>query len=355
MSLERMDELYENSSETDRIIIGDVFVNFTKHFKYLGSYISYHMRDDYDIEKRIAAGSKAMGALSNYWNNDHVDMFFKYRIFMAIPVNLLLWGCESWALKESSLNRLDVFLHRSIRRIMKISMSQVKENRISNEKIREMFYHIPNLRELIAIRQCRFIGKVVRGPNCHPPKQILTAWCNNKRPTGAPIITNKKSIVKSLKILLPEEMGNNKYGDLRRWLEIATDKKLWDHKIAKLKNPNMDIPEPPSQNPNENNNQDSPPPSPPRQRRRRNNTTPPNPQNNEILEAYQILELERNVTGREVKIKFRQLSRIYHPDKHQPEKTGMSNDEAKELFQKFNNAQEILIEHLKTNQPTTVH
>ena len=36
-------------------------------------------------------------------------------------------------------------------------------------------------------------------------------------------------------------------------------------------------------------------------------------------------------------------------------KTGMSNDEAKELFQKFNNAQEILIEHLKTNQPTTVH
>ena len=110
-------------------------------------------------------------------------------------------------------------------------------------------------------------------------------------------------------------------------------KKLWDYKIAKLKNPNLDIPEPPSQNPNENNNQDSPPPSPPRQRRRRNNTTPPNPQNNEILEAYQILELERNVTGREVKIKFRQLSRIYHPDKHQPEKTGMSNDEAKEFFQ----------------------
>ena len=137
---------------------------------------------------------------------------------------------------------------------MKISMSEVQERRISNEKIREMFYHIPNLRELIAIRQCRFIGKVVRGPNCHPPKQILTAWCNNKRPTGAPIITNKKSIVKSLKILLPEEMGNNKYGDLRRWLEIATDKKLWDYKIAKLKNPNLDIPESPSQDPNENNN-----------------------------------------------------------------------------------------------------
>ena len=98
------------------------------------------------------------------------------------------------------------------------------------------------------------------------------------------------------------------------------DKKLWDYEIAKLKNPNLDIPEPPSQDPNENNNQDTPPPSPPRQRRRRNNSTPPNPPNDEILEAYLILELESNITGREVKIKFRQLSRINDPDNHQPEK-----------------------------------
>ena len=129
-------------------------------------------------------------------------------------------GTEGIKLKQTGC-----FLHRSIRRIMKISMSGVKERRISNERIREMFYHIPNLRELIAIRQCRFIGEIVRGPNCHPPKQILTAGCNNKRATGAPIMTNKKSIVKSLKILLPEEMGNNTFGDLRRWLEIAMDKK----------------------------------------------------------------------------------------------------------------------------------
>ena len=68
-----MDELYENSPEIDRIIIGDGFVDFIKHFKYLGTYISYHMRDDYDIKKRIAAGRRAMGTLSNYWSNNHVD------------------------------------------------------------------------------------------------------------------------------------------------------------------------------------------------------------------------------------------------------------------------------------------
>ena len=122
-------------------------------------------------------------------------------------------------------------------------------------------------------------------------------------------MTNKKSIVKSLKILLPDEMGKNNYGDLNRWIDIAMDKKMWDYKIAKLKNPGLDIPEPEpqsqSQNSNNNGNQDIPP-SPPRQRRSRNNNPPPsaNP-NSEILEAYQTLSLEHNATSREVKIKFR--------------------------------------------------
>ena len=59
-----------------------------------------------------------------------------------------------------------------------------------------------------------------------------------------------------------------------------------------------------------------------------------------------------STSQREIKIKFRQLSRTYHTDKHQSEKTGITNDEAQELFQAFNNAQEILIEHIQTNHPT---
>ena len=150
-------------------------------------------------------------------------------------------------------------------------------------------------------------------------------------------------------------MGKNNYGDLNRWIDIAMDKKMWDYKIAKLKNPGLDIPEPEpqsqSQNSNNNGNQDMAP-SPPRQRRSRNNNPPPsaNP-NSEILEAYQTLSLEHNATSREVKIKFRQLSRIYHPDKHNPTNTGMSNVEAQEFFQKINNAQELLTNFLQTNHP----
>ena len=53
----------------------------------------------------LVAGSAAVGATSGFWNSDHVTMFHKYRIFMAIQVNLILWVFESYDLKEPSLNR----------------------------------------------------------------------------------------------------------------------------------------------------------------------------------------------------------------------------------------------------------
>ena len=106
-----------------------------------------------------------MGMLSNIWNSPHIDMHSKYLYFVAIIINQLLWGCESWALKESSLNDLNVFLHQSIRRILSISIYQVIEDKISNEKIIERLYNIPDLNRMIAARQLQFTGKIARGDN----------------------------------------------------------------------------------------------------------------------------------------------------------------------------------------------
>ncbi|EJK66387.1 hypothetical protein THAOC_12701 [Thalassiosira oceanica] len=70
------------------------------HFKYLGSFISYNLRDDFDIDLRIKKAGQAMGALKHFFSNEHVDTYTKHLIFKAIPLNLLLWGCETWSLRE---------------------------------------------------------------------------------------------------------------------------------------------------------------------------------------------------------------------------------------------------------------
>ena len=179
-----------------------------------------------------------MGALSNLWNCPYIDLKVKHSFFVAIPLNLLLWGCEAWALKEASLVKLDAFMHKSIRRILGISMQQVQDERLKNETVRKRFFNIPSTREVIAIRQSSFIGKILRHPNpTHPPKQLLPAWVNNKRPVGPPITTNKKSFLKSITMLYSANSKTDpfkgavspidKKGSFEFWLDDALDEKKW--------------------------------------------------------------------------------------------------------------------------------
>ena len=142
--------MYDRLDETKNFPVADGFVSFTRTFKYLGSLISYNLRDDNDITERIAAVNASMGALKELWRNPHLDMYNKYLLFRAIPLNLLLWGAETWSLRKSQLDKLEVFLHRSIQRILQISMSTVQEQCLRNGKVRVMFYSIPCVRNMIA-------------------------------------------------------------------------------------------------------------------------------------------------------------------------------------------------------------
>ena len=70
----REDSEYMSLAETATMQVADGYITFCKHFKYLGIWVSYSLRDDYDISKRVAATNAAMGALEKFWIDDHVDM-----------------------------------------------------------------------------------------------------------------------------------------------------------------------------------------------------------------------------------------------------------------------------------------
>jgi hypothetical protein len=125
--------MYDKLDETQNFPVTDGFVSFTRTFRYLGSLISYNLRDDDNITSRLAAANTSMGRLKEVLRNPHLDVYNKYLLICAIPMNLLLWGAETWSLKKSQLDKLEVFLHRSIRRILQISMSKVREQRLHNE------------------------------------------------------------------------------------------------------------------------------------------------------------------------------------------------------------------------------
>jgi DnaJ-class molecular chaperone len=58
------------------------------------------------------------------------------------------------------------------------------------------------------------------------------------------------------------------------------------------------------------------------------------------------LGLDLTATEREAKVRFRQLSRQFHPDKYRSHETGLTEDQAKAKFQEFNNAYAYLNDKL---------
>jgi hypothetical protein len=85
-----------------RIPVHDGFITLTEDFRYLGSIISSDLRDELEITTRIKKASAQIGALRAFFRCPHIQVSTKQRVFVAIPVNTALWGCDSWALTEKT-------------------------------------------------------------------------------------------------------------------------------------------------------------------------------------------------------------------------------------------------------------
>ena len=79
-------------------------ITYTDRFTYLGSVITHNLSDEYDINLRICKANQAFGSLrSLIFCNPFIPLKIKRYFYVAITVNLLLWGNECWALSNHML------------------------------------------------------------------------------------------------------------------------------------------------------------------------------------------------------------------------------------------------------------
>ena len=119
-------------------------------------------------------------------------------------MNLLFWGGEALLLSTTLKNKLEVFSKRHSRRILRISMFQVKDGRIRQLYFRKIFYNIPCVESMILARELLFIGKVFQDPSSYwPAKMVLTKKFNHSRPeqVGRSQYHDKETIVSNLCLL----------------------------------------------------------------------------------------------------------------------------------------------------------
>eukprot|EP00957_Ditylum_brightwellii_P067804 5146596-Ditylum_brightwellii.AAC.1 len=166
-------------------------------------------------------------------------------LYMAIPLNLLLWGCKMWALKEKDWKLLQVFHSTFIHRILNINIVEVQDQRITNEQVYTSFA-IDSIWSIVISRQQRWIGEIVLMDESHLPQKFINAWHHKHRPVGRPLTTIRHTYLHALQCIkeIPED---NDQGKLNDWMPtIQRDLISWEKRWLEL-TPNIigQVPPPP--------------------------------------------------------------------------------------------------------------
>ena len=108
-----------------------------------------------------------------------------------------------------------------MRRILGISMIQVKEDEIKNEETRKRFMNSKSFADIWRRKQMLFLGRITRLNICKYPFILLTASVYGKRSRGRPFWMVRDVFVDGIQSLMPnaDEQGNTK-----DWIGYAKDK-----------------------------------------------------------------------------------------------------------------------------------
>ena len=89
-------------------IDGETMETVTK-FIFLGSKITADGDCSYEIKKHLPLGRKAMINLDNILKNRDITLPTKVRLVKAMVFPVVMYGCESWAIKKAEHRRIDAF------------------------------------------------------------------------------------------------------------------------------------------------------------------------------------------------------------------------------------------------------
>ena len=63
----------------------------------------------HEIKRRLLLGRKVMTNLDSIFKNRDIALSTKVRLVKAVVFTVVLYGCESWTLKEAEHRRIDAF------------------------------------------------------------------------------------------------------------------------------------------------------------------------------------------------------------------------------------------------------
>lgn len=224
ISLKKMEVLYQlapgSSYEEPTVLIDDTRLNAVNKFCYLGSIITSSASLDVEIESRTRKACFAFGQLKDRVWSQNIRLATKCKVYRAVVISTLLYGCETWCPYQRHLRQLDQLQQRHLRSLMKITW----RDKVSNTEVLSRA-GMPAVSTLVMSAQLRWAGHVVRMPDGRLPKDILYGQLSSgTRKRGGQRLRYKDVLHRSLKKadIAPST-----------WEDLAQDRSQWRDAIRK--------------------------------------------------------------------------------------------------------------------------
>ena len=182
ISAEKSKILINGSNTVDSITMYGETLEQVTSFKYLGSMITSDGTSDREVQSRINAATSCMARLKSIWKSKDITVKTKIRLYKALVLSILTYGCESWTLRVDQERRIHAFDMKSLRRILGIPWHAYKTNEYVMKLATDLSGPIEPVIIIIKRRKLQWFGHVVRHQSL--AKTILQGWVSGSRRVG---------------------------------------------------------------------------------------------------------------------------------------------------------------------------
>ena len=175
--------------------INEVPFEVVGHFTYLGSVISPNGGAELDAVSRINKARAAFGALAPLWNSNKISRKTKLRFFNSNVKSVLLYACETWKIKDELVSKIQSFINKCLRRILRIHWPQIISNTDLWRKTRQVPVDVE-----IRRRKWGWIGHTLRKPHDEISRQALDWNPQGSRRVGRPNESWRRTVENEIKL-----------------------------------------------------------------------------------------------------------------------------------------------------------
>jgi len=144
----------QNAGRCYSMKINNSSIERAEQFKYLGTTLTNKNSIQEENKSRLKLGNACYYSVQNLLSFSLISKKLKFKIYRAIILPVVLYGCETWSLTLREEGRLRVFENRVLRRVFGPNRDEVtgEWRKLHNEELSNM-YPLPNIVRVVKSRR----------------------------------------------------------------------------------------------------------------------------------------------------------------------------------------------------------